>query len=327
MILHNSKLLLLLVFCLLIIQSWTASFGASPSTRYYTVLGVERNANLDEIKRAYKKLAMKWHPDKNPTRKKEAERKFKEINEAYSCLSDPKKRETYNLFGEDATRQPFTSYQQQPRQRQGFYDYSYGSNNNNIDESTFGGEGSMGDMLNDLFGQFFQGFQSSPVRRRHPKRSSVPAESAIYCSLEELYTGCEKKVYIRDELYTDGDIIPLERTLNVQIQKGWKQGTRINFKSVPEFPKPITLIIKEKKHRYFERKGNDLRWKCRISQRQARKGVLIKVPRLDGKILSINTKGMDIKHGEKKRFSGLGMPIPKTGGLEKGDLIIKFEII
>ncbi len=75
---------------------------------YYKVLGVEKSASIDEIKKAYRKLALKYHPDRNPSDKKRAEEKFKDISEAYAVLSDPEKRKQYDEFGTDAFRQKFT---------------------------------------------------------------------------------------------------------------------------------------------------------------------------------------------------------------------------
>src|SRR4030042_7121832 len=78
------------------------------SRDYYDILGVGKKASEDEIKRAYRKLAMKYHPDKNPNKKKEAEERFKEINEAYAVLSDKEKRKQYDTFGAEGFRQRFT---------------------------------------------------------------------------------------------------------------------------------------------------------------------------------------------------------------------------
>ena len=76
---------------------------------YYKTLGVERNATPEQIKKAYRKLAMKWHPDRNPDNKQEAENKFKEIGEAYSILSDAQKRKIYDLQGEEGLNSKFAS--------------------------------------------------------------------------------------------------------------------------------------------------------------------------------------------------------------------------
>ena len=75
---------------------------------YYKMLGVDKGASIDDIKKAYRKLALKHHPDRNPSDKKRAEEKFKEISEAYAVLSDPEKRKQYDEFGTDAFRQKFT---------------------------------------------------------------------------------------------------------------------------------------------------------------------------------------------------------------------------
>ncbi len=78
------------------------------SQNYYKVLGIEKNATPEQIKKAYRKLAMKWHPDRNPDNKEESEKQFKEIGEAYSVLNDAKKRKTYDQFGEDGLNSNFS---------------------------------------------------------------------------------------------------------------------------------------------------------------------------------------------------------------------------
>lgn len=303
------------------------SITSSPQPlRYYKILGIDKQSSVDDIKRAYRSLAKKHHPDKNPDNKEEAEKKFKEINEAYSCLSDPKKRGTYDLYGEDSVKQPFTA--NYPRQRPSGSTYrdfpGFGSMYAG-DMPSFGMGGSMGDMFSDMFGQFF----NAPLNRRSQYGQSLkPVELPLYCTLEELFYGCEKKLRVRDNFPTRGGIpVSIERILSVSVRRGWKQGTKLNFRPTSEFPKPIILVVKESKHRYFDRKENDLRWKCRISKWQAKKGVVIKIPTLDGQILKFSTRGLTIKHGDKKRFPGLGMPIAKSDGFSRGDLVIKFELI
>jgi len=125
----------------------------------------------------------------------------------------------------------------------------------------------------------------------------------------------------------DGQKIPISRTMSFEIKKGWKAGTKLTFKPIPEFPKSVIIKLKEAQHSFYERRGDDLKWKCRLSKNQITKGVLIRLPTLDGKVLTINTTGMHVRHGDKKRFAGQGMPISRTGGESRGDLIIKFIIL
>lgn len=323
----------------------------STSANFYNVLGVDKKADDQEIKRAYHKLAMKWHPDKNRENIVAAEKKFKEINEAYETLSDRKKRSVYDLYGEDGLKNPHATQFQQNGS-------PFGSNFNfqQARSFNFGGE-SMADMMGEMFGQFFGGnmggvetdFNFGTGSRTHRQRQrEVQAEIPFLCTLEELYSGCKKKLKIRDELpLFDGRMAKLERIVEVDVSPGWKEGTKVTYQGVPEFPKKITLVLKEQKHKYFERRGNDLRWVCRLTKRQVKNGVFVNIPMLDGTKITFSTAGMNIKNGSSKLFKGMGMPIAsrgmrfkrpsadftnkKTDGDEDekthGDLIVKFEIV
>lgn len=155
---------------------------------YYNVLKVNRNANEDDLKRSYKRLAMKWHPDKNPFNKKEAEAKFKQISEAYDVLSDAKKRQIYDLYGEEALESP---------------DFVPPTNSN----PSFSYVPRDAD---DIFAEFFggvgsaksRGFKESLFRKgkaeagKQTNRKAPPIESKLMCSLEELYKGSRKKMKI-----------------------------------------------------------------------------------------------------------------------------------
>jgi molecular chaperone DnaJ len=152
---------------------------------YYEVLGVAKTASADEIKRAFRKLAAKYHPDKNPNDKKTAEQKFKEVAEAYEVLSDAEKRQRYDQFGHDGLRgTTMHSYQ-----GQSFEDVfsAFGD--------LFGGRGGGGDLFEGLFGRSPGG-----SRRRGP-RHGVSLERGLMLTFEEAAFGCKKKVEItRNEL-------------------------------------------------------------------------------------------------------------------------------
>lgn len=147
---------------------------------YYNILKVSRSATDEDLKRAYKRLAMVWHPDKNPRNKKEAEARFKQICEAYDVLSDPQKRQIYDQFGEEALRSGVS----QP-QANGFR-----FNSRNPD---------------DIFNEFFGGGgggsgpftpSESFYRADGPPRKAAPVENKLPCSLEELYSGSKRKMRI-----------------------------------------------------------------------------------------------------------------------------------
>src|SRR4030081_3886778 len=113
---------------------------------YYKTLGVSKSASTKEIKAAYRKLARQWHPDVNPTRKNEAEEKFKEISEAYEVLSDPEKRRTYDTLGNDWQQRAA-----QQQSQQGAYQYQYGPNSGNSGSAQF----DFGDLGDSGFSEFF----------------------------------------------------------------------------------------------------------------------------------------------------------------------------
>jgi len=146
---------------------------------YYEVLGVPKNASIDEIKKAYRKLAMQYHPDRNKS--KEAEEKFKEISEAYAVLSDPEKRTQYDMYGHDAFSNRYTQE-----------DIFRGADFSDIFEE-FGN-------LGDIFDYFFGGSFGS--RRQHRKRRDVGDDLYLNLkiSLKEAYTGTEKEVHFSREI-------------------------------------------------------------------------------------------------------------------------------
>lgn len=139
---------------------------------YYEVLGTQRNASADDIKRAYRRLAIKYHPDKNPG-DKEAEAKFKECAEAYEVLSDPEKRKRYDQFGHDGLR------------GFGVHDYSH-MNVNDIGDI-------FGDMFGDIFGDIFGGRRGGRARQQRATRG-YDLETVVQLTLEEVATGAEKTI-------------------------------------------------------------------------------------------------------------------------------------
>lgn len=169
---------------------------------YYEVLGVNKNATDEELKKAYRKLAKKYHPDANPNNKEEAESKFKEVNEAYENLSDPQKRRMYDQFG-TTDPQGFGGGAGGPFGGQDGY-YSYTS-------SGFDDFGDLGDIFSSFFGG---GFGSRSSRTHQGPTKGADLKASIDISFEESYLGCEKEI-----------LLNRNETCNVCHGNGAKPGT------------------------------------------------------------------------------------------------------
>lgn len=189
---------------------------------YYKILGVDKNATTDEIKKAYRKLAKKYHPDLNPNDKK-AQEKFKDINEAYEVLGDENKRKQYDAFGSGYN---FTHGQNFDPSQFGFenfgngYRYTYttngGQNFSDFFNMFFGGKDFN---INDLFGRGKNG--KSPFQRAR-SQSNPKYESEIYITIDEGYNGVTKQVSLR--------IDNQDRYLSVKVPKGILPGKKIKIK-------------------------------------------------------------------------------------------------
>ncbi|OJW82548.1 MAG: molecular chaperone DnaJ [Bacteroidetes bacterium 46-16] len=277
---------------------------------YYKVLGVDKKASQDEIKKVYRKLAVKYHPDKNPENK-QAEEKFKEINEAYDVLGDAEKRKKYDELGEN-----WQHYQQQGGPSGGF-DYSQWANAGRSKQggSTFHTEFFTGDEhgFSDFFDTFFgSGFSSSGQGRRSRRNAGIRGqdlESHTDLTLEEAFHGTERQLNLRGQ------------KLKIKLKPGIKDGQVLRMKGKGEpgmnggTNGDLYINIHVQKHPRFERKDNDLYFDQPLDAYTAILGGKIPVQAID-KTLQVNIPaGTD--SGKTFRLKGMGMPLyddPKQHG-------------
>lgn len=288
---------------------------------YYRELGLEKGASEDEIKKAYRKLALKYHPDRNPTDRKKAEEKFKKISEAYAVLSDPKKRKQYDSFGSE-------SFSRQYSQEDIFRGFDI---NEILRDLGFGGAGAFGGAFgkgggrrrayatrggSSPFGDIFGAQYGEP----EPQRGE-DLQYKLAITLEDAVAGAEKKIAFQ----VDGET----REIKVKIPAGIASGQklRLSGRGLPGpyggQPGDIYLEIGFQPHPVFTRDGDDLLIEKSIPFSQAVLGTTIEIPTLSG-----TSKKIKIPPGTQNntriRMKGFGMPHFKGAG--KGDQFVKISI-
>lgn len=293
---------------------------------YYKILGVSKNASLEEIQRAYRKLARKYHPDVN--KDKSAEEQFKRINEAHEVLKDPEKRKLYDAYGKDWHS---GAQQQQFWQDQNFsqgtgprgYSRSFRFNSN----GSFEEAGEFSDFFNSLFGQGFS-------RRQRDSRfytEDMPGQSQeaeLTVSLSDVYHGASKTIsFHMYETDNRGQARPSTKTLQVKIPKGITDGGIIRLggqgqKGVGSgAPGDLLLRINIAPDPRFKINGHDLHTTVSISPWEAALGAQIPIQTVDGNVTLNVPKGA--QNGKKLRLRGKGIPRRKGTA---GDIIVELEV-
>jgi len=294
---------------------------------YYAVLGVSKTASEDEIKRAYRKLARKFHPDLNPG-DKAAEAKFKDLNEANEVLGDPEKRKKYDELGAN-----WRAYENQPpRGPSGQWPGGGGGGGATYRTVTpeemqdlFGGGAGGGDPFSDFFHTFFSGGDAAgaaPGRRTRgrPKRGS-DVEAQTDLTLDEAFRGTTRRAVV----HRDGK----ERAVEVRIPAGIKDGARVRATGEGADAPPggtagdLYLSVRVLPHSRFERRGSDLYARVAVPVTTAVLGGEVEVPTLAGTTLRVKVPELTAA-GRVFRLRGHGMPV--VGNDERGDLYATTEI-
>jgi curved DNA-binding protein len=286
---------------------------------YYKILGVERNASKDEIKRAYRKLALKTHPDHNPGDKK-AEERFKEINEAYQVLSDLEKRSRYDQLGES-----YSQWQQGGAPTGGFNwdDWYTNSPSGNVRVDMGGLEDILGGEFSEFFKRVFGGTpdmggaSTGRGTNQRIRRAQVPAyQQEVVISLTEAYQGTVRQIEIE------------RHRLEVKIPAGAKTGTKVRVaNTIPTGTDGVKgdlyLVIRVADDPRYEVKGNDLHTEVAIDLYSAVLGGEVTVQTLSGNVVLTIPEG--IQPGQSIRLTGRGMPKLNSPSA-KGDLFAHIKV-
>ena len=282
-------------------------------TDYYKTLGVAKDATSDDIKKAYRKLALKYHPDKNPGNQ-EMEEKFKKMSEAYAVLSDAKKRQEYDRFGSDG----FSQHYSQEDIFRGFdlneilRGFGVGGREGRRQYTTYQQAG--GDPFADFFG-------GSAQNSRLRSQKGDDLEYNLTISLEETVLGAEKKIALNKA----GKV----EEINVKIPKGINTGKKLRLggRGLPGShggpAGDLYLNITIQPHPIFARDGNDIYLEKDLKFSQVVLGTSIDVPTIDGAVKRLKIPP-GTQNNTKIRMKGYGVPHFK--GAERGDQYLKIMV-
>lgn len=331
---------------------------------YYEILGVGRDASADDVKKAYRQAALKFHPDRNPDNKEEAERKFKEASKAYQVLSDPDKRAQYDRYGEAAFEGP-------------------GAGAGGFDFSSAFASGAFEDVLGDLFGDFFGGGRRS--RSRAQRGDDLRYDLEI--TFEEAARGCEKQISIprtvtcetctgsggkpgtqpetctacngAGQVRFQQGLFQIAKTcgscngegkvnrnpcgdcrgsgrkrqmreIKVKVPAGVDNGSRLKLRSEGEAGQrgggsgDLYVVLSVQEHEIFHRDGANIVCQRPLSIVDACLGAEVDVPTLDGIVKLKIPAGT--QHGKVFRLSGKGVPDLRRGGNVRGDQYVAVQI-
>ena len=300
---------------------------------YYAILGINKSASADEIKKTFRRLARKYHPDMNPG-DKQAEARFKEVSEAYEVLSDPEKRQKYDQFGQ---------YWKQAGQ--GWPSGSSGGAGVDMSGFDFSQYGSFDDFINELLGRFstgaagsggrtytyrtntgastkfndFGGFNGFNEYAGFDNRSAgmgADREATISLSWSDAFKGVQKRLNLGNEV------------IDVRIPPGAKAGSRIRVRGKGQITAPnqprgdLYLNVELTPHSFFQFDGENLLCEVPVTPDEAVLGASIEVPTPDGSV-NVNVPP-GIRSGQSLRLRGKGWPRPKG---ERSDQLVRIVIV
>eukprot|EP01112_Ceratiomyxa_fruticulosa_P012316 TRINITY_DN3402_c0_g2_i4.p1 TRINITY_DN3402_c0_g2~~TRINITY_DN3402_c0_g2_i4.p1 ORF type:complete len:355 (-),score=65.02 TRINITY_DN3402_c0_g2_i4:103-1167(-) len=327
---------------------------------YYRILGVSRSATPSEISKAYRRLALKYHPLKNSDTRDFAVRLFIEAGEAFDVLTNPVHRAIFDQCGEEGLKHGI------PDGRGGFFSgsYSFGEEEaNDVFNHFFGSDNPFAEFVTTIdegerdrethangngkpsipdLERFFQKQQAAP-QKLPPIIKSLPL------TLEELFTGTTKSVTITRKITQEisshnttptasptnssntstPNIVLEEKTFTIHVKKGWRNGTKLTFQDEGDrapgsLPSDVIISIEELPHKHFRRSGDTLIFPTTISLEKALTGCTIEVPTLDGRLLAIPVNEV-VSPGHVKLVRGEGMPASQ-GDSPRGNLQIEFNL-
>lgn len=287
---------------------------------YYQILGVGRNADEKEIKRAYRKLAKQYHPDTNPG-DAEAEKKFKEVNEAYEVLSDPQKKRLYEQFG--------SQWQSAQRGMGGMGGNPFGGGGGQIDpemleqilrQMGMGGQGFGGQpgdgsgfssFFDTLFGGGMGGQGGSPFGGAQQQRRAPSVEHGVDITIEQAFSGTSVRLSRQDG-----------SSFEAKIPAGVKDGSKIRLRGAAGGA-DVILKVSVQKSKQYERSGNDLKVNVPVDLYTAILGGKAPVSTIDKTVTLTIPAGTN--SGKTIRLRGLGMPVQGKKD-ERGDLLAKLMV-
>ncbi len=286
---------------------------------YYQVLGITKESSQDDIKRAYRKLARKYHPD--VSKESDAEERFKEVGEAYEVLKDPEKRSAYDQLGSN-WKAGQEGFQPPPDWDAGFEFHGGGYTRDQVDTADYS------DFFEQLFGRGGPGFSSSPQGSRSGHHAvGENSHAKVFIDIENAYQGASRSLSLRSTILDDnGRPQVKDRTLNVKIPQGVKEGQSIRLKGqgspgIGGGPAgDLYLEIGFNPHSIYHVEGHDVSLVLSITPWEAALGTKVQIPTPEGKVDLKIPPGSS--SGKRMRLKGRGIP-----GKTPGDFYVRLEIV